>query len=232
VRQQIPIPQLPDVVLQDIIITRIQTAATSLQLGYLQDDMVRVHQVIPGSVLPDPPVPNVEITSPYIADLQAVRVHTTHRVAVLLRTTLLRGAALIMATPKAVIHVLPITEVPDQVLQVIITVQGVPVPTAVLPAVVAVPMLLPEVPDDPIALVVQVAPVAHTAQGVQDVHTAQEVLEAPDVPIVQAVLAVPAGLLLPLHLQEGIEGSSAQEKYSRLVAGEPTSGHQKGKNLL
>ena len=188
---------------------------------FLQGAMGRVHPVIPAPALPDRPEPNAEITNLFTADLRAVRVLITLRGAALPHTTRPKGAVPITATPKEVTHVLHTTGVPDQVLTETPTVQEVPALTAALPVVAA--GLTP----------LQAGRPAHPIPEAQAGHTAlavQEVPEAPGGPIAQAVPAVPAGLL-PLLLQE-VTGGNSTDTYSRMVAGIPITGNQKGKNLL
>ena len=188
---------------------------------FLQGAMGRVHPVIPAPALPDRPEPNAEITNLFTADLRVVRVLITLRGAVLPHTTRPKGAVPTTATPKEATHVLPTTGVPDQVLPEIPTVLEVPAHTAALP--VAAAGLTP----------LQAGRPAHPIPEAQAGHTAlavQEVPEAPGGPIAQAVPAVPAGLL-PLLLQE-VTGGNSTDTYSRMVAGIPITGNQKGKNLL
>jgi len=188
---------------------------------FLQGAMGRVHPVIPAPALPDRPEPNAEITNLFTADLRVVRVLITLRGAVLPHTTRPIGAVPTTATPKEATHVLPTTGVPDQVLPEIPTVQEVPAHTAALP--VAAAGLTP----------LQAGRPAHPIPEAQAGHTAlavQEVPEAPGGPIAQVVPAVPAGLL-PLLLQE-VTGGNSTDTYSRMVAGKPITGNQKGKSLL
>jgi hypothetical protein len=206
------------------MITQIQTAAMLPLPVFLQGAMGRVHPVIPAPALPDRPEPNAEITNLFTADLRVVRVLITLRGAVLPHTTRPKGAVPTTATPKEATHVLPTTGVPDQVLPEIPTVQEVPALTAALPVAAAGHILPPAVPAGRPAHPIPEAQAGHTALAVQ------EVPEAPGGPIAQVVPAVPAGLL-PLLLQE-VTGGNSTDTYSRMVAGIPITGNQKGKNLL
>lgn len=168
--------------------------------------MVRDQPAVLILVLPDQQVPNAEIINRCTADLPVTQVHTIPRDAHLLHTVHQNEAVHITVTPKEVILVLPITEVPDPVLPEIHTVQVIPVPTAGLPAAAAVHTRLPAG--------LPVHPIREAQAG----HIALEVREAPGVHIAQAIPAARAGLLLPLLPPEATEGKST-DKYPQMVAG-------------